>query len=159
MYLKSLLAFLILGVSSVFAASNEVEKDFIVKESPDVVSKWLLANPDKIVESTGSKLISRKDGLVRVRKQTSKGDYEFTIRETTKITATTTLYVTKLVEVHEGDIVSHTNKITLTPTNKGTKVVIYMFVDVKNKRVTPLDIHVTLSKSANGFERMLKSKF
>ena len=65
-------------------AEASLTKEFDVKASVDKVSKWIESNKDQIYEASGNQVVKDfGDGKVKFSRHTRRGDFIWTVRETT----------------------------------------------------------------------------
>lgn len=156
---KMMFVFTMLIGTSASGADSQVTKDFHLKATPDIVSRWIRTNPDTILKSTHLDVLSRKADDVKVRRVTRKGVYEFKLRESIEENRGKTIFSTKLIETYQGGLQDQVSRIYLEPSEVGTKVTVYMSAVVSERRVGKLEIKLNLNRASEGLERCLKGKF
>lgn len=158
--IRSALFIVILLISSfTYAGEGRISRSFSVQTDMQEIADWLNSHHDEVAESTHCHIISRRGELIRVKRTTMKGDFEFTLRE--KITEGTHrgTYSTTLVKCYKGDITKEDILVTFTKSGSGTKIDISAECIVNNPRIKNVEVVAGLSVSARGFERMIKSRF
>ena len=149
--------FVMFSYSCLSAGEATYEKEFIVKEKVEVVSKWLKDHPKEIANATGSEFVSRKGDKIRVKQATPDGLFDFTSTETFKESPTVHEYKSKLSQVHTGSLDDQETEIRLEASGNGTKVSIRFFVSLPDRR-GPV-IKPRLHKSGKGLQDMIERKF
>lgn len=152
--------FVVLCASFVYAGGEAANStQFFVKTPPDQVAAWLKAHPDSVAQATHSIVVSRTGDTTRLRRETVKGDYEFTMKETIKQNGSNYTYEGTLVQSHVGQVAGQVIKATLTPRNGGTVVDVYMYCKIDDRRIRSMDVRVGISKSIKGFENFMIDQF
>jgi hypothetical protein len=103
--------------------------------------------------------VSRDGDLIRVKKETPKGTFDFTLRERRSMGDGEAIYSTKLVESHKGGLVDEQLSVTMTQEGSKVKVALKSTANVEQRGIKFIDVAASLSASGRGFEKLLTSKF
>jgi hypothetical protein len=152
---------LALSPACAFAAGEAaIEKEFTLKASAADVVKWVKENPDAVAKSTHSEVVSRTGDTTRVKRETLKGTYEFTMREATTAADRSYEYNAILIEAHQGGIESNTVRVKIAEgADGGATVYVYMFVKISERAVNSFDVRAGVAKSVRGFQNLMEEKF
>lgn len=141
---------------TVFGAESEADKRFLLNNTTvKEVQSYIDNNRDALIEAIGCKVISRTGDKVKLSKETKKGTFIFTVKETTS-KVDNYKFTSKLVESHSGGLMA--NVMTLTAKQHGKKVMIEIEASatVENRRVIAPDIRIDLSKSIRKVHELLE---
>lgn len=160
MILRAFLSICILAISSLAtAAEAKHSRTFYVNGEIPVVVEWIINNEDKVVKSTRCEIVSRRGDLVRVKKKTLKGTFEFTLRERMQLGKGEAIFSTNLVESHRGNLVKEEVTVTMTQERGRIKMVLFAHAIVNDRRISHRNLSTSLSISARGFENLMTSQF
>ena len=162
MFRTLLLTIVFLFVPSMLSAADaeaSFNSTFYVSGNLRGVVDWLAANESAVVESTRCEILSRDGDLIRVRKETVKGTFDFTLRERISLGNGEAIYSTKLVESHKGGLVDEQLQVKMTQEGSKVKVVLKSTAKVNQRGIRFIDVSASLSASGRGFEKLLTSKF
>lgn len=142
------------------AGEAAIEKDFALKASAADVVAWIKENPDAVARSTHSEVVSRDGDTTRVKRETLKGTYEFTIREATSVADRSYEYDSHLIEAHRGGIEANTVKVRIAEgASGGATVYVYMLVKINERSVSSFDVRAGIAKSVRGFQNLMEERF
>jgi hypothetical protein len=160
MFLRyAVLAFLLLISSVAYSGEASISKSFYVDAHLEQLATWLDNHRDQVAESTHCKIISRQGDLIRVRRDTIKGTYDFTLRERIVEGEGKGTYSTVLVQSHIGKLTEEKIIVNMSAAGNRTLIHLYAYAKVDDKRIKDMDVRVGLSVSARGFQRLLTKTF
>ncbi len=159
MFKSLVFAVVLLTGSFVFAGEGRISRSFHVNSDLNTVSTWLNAHHDEVAESTHCQIVSRSGDLIRVRRSTMKGDFEFTLRESLTEGSGQGTYRLDFVESHRGRLADEKTVVTFSRSGNGTDVTIYAEAKVDDPRIRNAGVQAGLSASVRGFERMMLNRF
>jgi len=160
MFLRAIFfAAIILFGSAAMAGEGRLSRSFPVRSDIQTVADWLNSHHDEVARSTHCRIISRRGNLVRVARNTMKGEFEFTLRETITEGKDSGTYRMDLVESHKGRLTHERTVVTFTKSGSGTSISIYAEAVVDDPRIRNPAVIAGLSTSVRGFERMMLSRF
>jgi len=140
-------------------AEGSFSKTFYVSADVSEIIKWVMENQDAVVKSTHCEVVSRDGDLVRVKRETVKGTFEFTLKEMISVGKGQAVYATKLVESHKGGLVDEQMRVTLTRDRDRTQFKLYAKAKVDRRNIRRFDIIAGLAASAKGFENLMIKRF
>lgn len=142
-----------------FAGEASIDRTFTINAKSSVVAEWLKSHPEDIARSSGAKVISRNGNKVRVKKETIKGTFEFTLQESIVQQNNNTIYSAVLIETHQGAIVQDDIKATVLSVGDKTKIEVHMSVKINDRKVKDSEARIGVSRAIRGFQELLESKF
>lgn len=153
--IKKIIATTVFMLSStvLLAGESTSNREFVVKNSPDVIMQWMKDHPKEVAKSTGCDIISTNKDEMRLSQSTPVGVMDFTVKE--KFTENS--YSSKLVKVHRGSIQDQTILIEFIEKNNETKVTIKLYAKVDD--VFSILVKSNLNKSTKGFQDLLQKEF
>jgi hypothetical protein len=158
MFRAFLITCIFLASSSVMAAEGSYSRSFYVKSDVKKVTKWIMDNEDAVVESTHCTIVSRDGDIVRVKKESPKGTFEFSTKVRISIGENEATYSTVFVKSHKGRLVDEQITVKITREKNRTKMSLSGKAEVDSRRIRRIDIVTALATSARGFERLITSK-
>ncbi len=151
-FLFSLIAALSL-VSPVFADAESAHREVAqVKASEDEVCKFIEAHGDDLIKAAGNKVLGRDDKLVKIQRNTRKGDFIYTVEETVKHGD----YSSKLIKSHQGTLAKQVSTIKVSKKGKHTNIEVEIEAVVTDPDVNGLELKVELKKSVHGVVKYLE---
>ena len=146
-------------VSPVFAAEGMVEDTSTVNTDWETLYNWLEVNEKDVMNSLGSKLVSKKGNIVRVKHYTPKGVFELDLKVSLVKNANGAVFTASLHKDYSGKISYYRNQITLRGNGRNTNVALYAKVTVTDRRIKDWMIRRNLKNMSNNFFSYLRRNF
>ena len=152
-YSSEIVALSLESTSISYGNSAQVQRTFTLRETTDTVGKWFESHREDVKKAGGCQVIEYKNDKMRVRKDTLRGRMEWT----EQLTKEGDVFVSKLVEVHQGRIVNTVNKAWFVKTNDGCSVILQTYTEVDG--ATPTQIKREVNKSMIRVQELFEKNF
>jgi hypothetical protein len=143
--------------TSILGGDASVSDAFVVNVSTPRLAAFLQAHPEAVLQATGATLIARRGDLTRVQKNTAKGLFDWTVRETITQAGHTYSYTAVLARCDSGNVVDYRVSCTLSPigtTQTFIRVIARMAID--SRRVHDLDVRIGMNAAMEAFRRFME---
>lgn len=147
--------FLMISVAN--AGKAQTERAFVLKENTEKVGKWVESHRAEIKKAGGCVIIEYKNDRMRISKNTIKGKMEWTEKLEQEQGDNGWLFISKLVEVHQGNIVDNLSQLYVISEPTGCSITIQISSEVDGATVS--QVKREIDRSAAKIQELFEKNF